>query len=138
MTENWNHGNSRRARGKILCFLLQCQAFPLQLQALSMNETKHLHHSWHTEAIQFFFEFIMNSNIVISFHHTMSMKRIWKIIKLKGSWNVRYVTWDNVFSGASRSTTQRQDSVIGRGGWSLYIHQADNKKMYVHWILLHL
>jgi hypothetical protein len=52
----------------------------------------------------------------------------WKAVEMQDM----YVTWDCGFSGASRSITQRRDSVTWREGWSLYIRGADNNEKCVY------
>jgi hypothetical protein len=54
------------------------------------------------------------------------------MMKLKGSWSARYVTWNCAFSGASKSTTRRRDSVeYVMVEACVYIKQLSIKK-YVH------
>jgi hypothetical protein len=71
------YGNLRATKEKIISFLHQCQALPLQLQENNTIFTvakKRLHLSEIQSAFSFC-EFIVNSNDVASFHHTMAMKQ---------------------------------------------------------------
>jgi hypothetical protein len=57
------------------------------------------------------FEFIMNLNIVVSFYHTMAMKR-----SLEDGEIERQLKSNCAFLDPSRSTIKRQDSVTLCGG----------------------
>jgi hypothetical protein len=76
--------------------------------ALCMAATEHLHRIW--DRLQFCV-FIVNSNIIHSFHHIMATK-----------YRARSVMSAYAFSGASGSATQKRDSVRWRGG------EAENKQ----------
>jgi hypothetical protein len=87
--------------------------------ALSVVATKRLYHSWY-RVHSVFSEFVMNLNIVVSFHHTVAMKHCLEDDEIERQLKCK-------------NCDQRWDSVRWQGGRSeaLYIHQADNnKKVY--------
>jgi hypothetical protein len=106
--------------GNIYCSLPQCQAHPLHLSdntALSKVANKHIHRSWYTEDIQVFFGFMVNSNIVVSFHHKMGMRHC---LEDKIEWQLKCKIFDVglcIFGCFNKYQTKARFSHdAGRGG----------------------
>jgi hypothetical protein len=53
----------------------------------------------------------VNSNVLVSFHHTMAMKYRLEDDEIERQLSARYVTSGSAFLGVSRSSIQRRESV---------------------------
>jgi hypothetical protein len=60
---------------------------------------------------------MVNSNIIVSFHRAMEMKRRLEDDEIERQLKCKIVTWDNTFSGASKSKyhTKARFSYMTRG-----------------------